>query len=733
MIIIYSKFSEDAQKVLQQMKREMQELNHPYVGTEHLLLSILHNNDLDITKELSKYGLTYDKYRNEIIDVIGIGTKSNDIFLYTALLKRVIENSTYNFNNEERYIEVIDLFLSLLDEGEGVANRILLGMNIDIDYLYDIFNKRRFNSDKKSLYLVEEYGYSLNDRYHSNGFDPVIGRDEQVNRIIEILLRKTKNNPVLVGDAGVGKTAIVEELVRKIECKDVPRKLLGVKVISLSISSLIAGTKYRGEFEDRINQIINEIEGKDDVIVFIDEIHTLVGAGGAEGAIDASNILKPYLARGTIRIIGATTKEEYSKYIEVDKALDRRFQKINVYEMSKEETKNILFKLRDIYQDFHNVIISDEIIDNIVNLVDRYIYIGKFPDKAIDVFDEVCAKTSIANNKSISTFKELNDRLEFVNSKKEELISKQKFKEAGLYRLEQKNLEMEINKFNLLYECNDKKEVTVSSLYDVIYDRTHIPLNIIKKYDSDYFYQQIKNIVFGQDSIIKDLSLYIRGYFKNDSCQPLTCLFVGKSGVGKTFLAQEVSKMLVDRNSFVKLDMNEYVDDSSISKIIGSPPGYVGFRESKTLTDKIKNNPYSIILLDNIDRCCTKVLGLFKKIFADGILCNSLGEEISFKNTIIFMTTNYGCNSRKIGFSNENCNSYLNKLFDESFISLICKIYNFNELDREIINKIIISKLENKISTKTVDKIIELSEYTKYGASKINNIINTMDIDLVEV
>ena len=733
MIFIYSKFSEEAQKVLQQMKWEMQELKHPYVGTEHLLLSILHNYDLDVTKELTKYGLNYDRYRNEIIDVIGLGTKSNDIFLYTALLKRVIENSTYNFKDDEKYVDVIDLFLSLLDEGEGVANRILLGMNIDIDFLYEIFSKKRFSRDKKHLYLIEEYGYCLNDRYHSNGFDPVIGREEQVNRLIEILLRKTKNNPVLVGDAGVGKTAIVEELVRRIECKDVPQKLLDVKVISLSISSLIAGTKYRGEFEERINQIINEIEGKKDVVVFIDEIHTLVGAGGAEGAIDASNILKPYLARGTIRVIGATTSDEYSKYIEVDKALDRRFQMINVFEMTKDETKNILFKLRNIYQDYHNVVVSDEIIDNIVNLVDRYIYLGKFPDKAIDVFDEVCAKTSISNNKSVSIFKGLNDRLEFVNLKKKELLSKQKFKEAGLYRVEQRNLETEIDKFNVSNDYNDKNEVTMSALYNVIYDRTHIPLNIIEKYDSEYFYQQIKNIVFGQDSIIKDLSIYISGYFKNNSCHPLTCLFVGKSGVGKTFLAQEASKLLVDSNSFVKLDMNEYVDDSSISKIIGSPPGYVGFRESRTLTDKIKRNPYSIILLDNIDKCSMKVLGLFKKIFEDGILSNSLGEEVSFKNTIIFMTTNYGCSSRKIGFSSEMGNNYLSKLFDESFLGLIGKIYNFNELDRDIINKIILSKVKREISTNVVDKIIGLSEYTKYGASKINNIINTIDIDLVEV
>ena len=371
----------------------MQELKHPYVGTEHLLLAILHNVDLNITKELLKFDLSYDRFRLEIIDVIGIGKKSNDIFLYTPLLKRVIENTILNNKDNEILIEVDDLFISLLDEGEGIANRILLGMNIDINFLYDKFVKS-FNKRKifcKKL-LLEEFSINLNEKFREDGFDPVMGRDSQVNRLIEILLRRTKNNPVLVGEAGVGKTAIVEEFVRRIELGNVPRKLLNAKVYSLSLASLIAGTKYRGEFEERINQIISEIENDSDVIIFIDEIHTLVGAGGAEGAIDASNILKPYLARGSIRVIGATTKSEYSKFIEQDKALDRRFQKINVLEMSVDETKDILLNIRDLYEKHHGVIVSDEIIDNIIKFSDRYIHNGKFPDKAIDVFDEVCAK-----------------------------------------------------------------------------------------------------------------------------------------------------------------------------------------------------------------------------------------------------------------------------------------------------------------------------------------------------
>ena len=416
------------------MKKEMSELKHPYVGSEHLLLAILHNKDLMITKELLKIDLTYERFREELINIVGIGKKSNDMYLYTPLLKRVFNNVIMNNKREDRLIEVDDLFISLLDEGEGVANRILLGMNIDIDYLYEKFIKK-FNFNKKSIkkkMLLEEFAVDMNSRYKL--YDPVIGRDNEVDRLIEILLRRTKNNPVLIGDAGVGKTAIVEEFVRRIEEGKVPKKLRNCRVFSLSLSSLIAGTKYRGEFEERINQVIEELVSDKDVIIFIDEIHTLVGAGGAEGAIDASNILKPYLARGDIQVIGATTKEEYKKFIESDKALDRRFQKINIDEMSIEQTKDVLFNIRDLYSKYHNVSISDEIIDNIIYLCDKYVHYGKFPDKAIDIFDEVCAKSSIIEDDNDKKIRMYNEELNKIRLKKNELIVENNFKEASIYR-----------------------------------------------------------------------------------------------------------------------------------------------------------------------------------------------------------------------------------------------------------------------------------------------------------
>ena len=333
---MFSKFSEDAQKILLMAKKEMLELKHPYVGSEHLLLAILHNKDLVITQLLEEYGITYKKYKDEIIKVIGIGKTYNNWFLYTPLLKRIIENAILECRDEESTVTVERLFISLLEEGDGVANRILMGMNIDVDVLYEKFSDKIIvHSGKRSKNLyIEEFAVDLNKKYIEDGFDPVVGRDDKVDRLIEVLLRRTKNNPLLIGEAGVGKTAIVEELVRRIVNGRVPKKLENNRVFSISMSCLISGTKYRGEFEERINKIISEVEREPNVILFIDEIHTLVGAGGAEGAIDASNILKPYLARGKIRVIGATTSDEYKKYLEKDKALDRRFQKIYIEEAS---------------------------------------------------------------------------------------------------------------------------------------------------------------------------------------------------------------------------------------------------------------------------------------------------------------------------------------------------------------------------------------------------------------
>jgi len=386
---MYNSFTEEARKILIAAKEEMKKLKHPYVGSEHLLLSILKDKN-EISEKLKEYNLDYKKFKDELIDIVGIGSKESECFLYTPLLKRIMENALYDSKeNNNGNVTISHLFSSMLEEGEGIAIRILIGMDIDLDDLYHEFAyKLPIKKNKNKKLLIDELGVDLTKKAKEGLLDPVVGRDEEINRVIEILSRRKKNNPVLIGEAGVGKTAIVEELSRMISNNEVPNNLKNKRIISLDMATTVAGTKYRGEFEERVNKILKELEENDDIILFIDEIHTLVGAGGAEGAIDASNIFKPALARNKMRCIGATTTNEYKKFISGDKALDRRFQKVEVTIPDKKTVKEILLKLRDTYSNFHKTLISDEIIDYIIELSDKYIKNRYQPDKSIDILDE---------------------------------------------------------------------------------------------------------------------------------------------------------------------------------------------------------------------------------------------------------------------------------------------------------------------------------------------------------
>ena len=398
---MFSKFSEEAQKVLLGAKREMKALKHPYVGSEHLVLSILKNNP-DLKKKLGDFHITYDSFYQQIIEQIGMGKEENEWFLFTPLLKRVIETAIL-FAKEANNGEVTSdqLFLAILEEGEGVAVRIFSQMNVDITELQEYFSNKMIIRKKKGgkKLIIEEFGVDLTKEATMNRLDPVIGREDELTRLMEILCRRTKNNPLLIGDAGVGKTAIVEELARRIVTKDVPEKLVGKRILSVSIASLVAGTKYRGEFEERITKMLSEIEKDDTILLFIDEIHTLMGAGGAEGAIDAANIFKPALARGNLHLIGATTTEEYKQSIEKDKAIDRRFQCVFVEEPTDETVYQILTKLRPLYEQYHQVQVSDSILKSIISLTNRYVNFRKQPDKSLDILDEVCARVSLSKNK----------------------------------------------------------------------------------------------------------------------------------------------------------------------------------------------------------------------------------------------------------------------------------------------------------------------------------------------
>ena len=741
---MFLKFSEEAQKTLLLARDEMIKLKHPYVGSEHLLLAILSNKKLQLTNKLSFYKINYDSLRDEIVKIIGIGKQSNTWFLYTPLLKRVIENAIFDTKERgDKEVSVEQLFLSLLEEGDGVAIRILIGMGIDIDLLYNEFagkiSTKKSKKDKKLF--VNEYAVNFNKRVLAGDVDPVVCRDEEVNRLIEILSRRTKNNPLLIGEAGVGKTAIVEELARRIVEGNVPKFLENKKILSISISSLVAGTKYRGEFEDRINRILKEVESDGTIILFIDEIHTIVGAGGAEGAIDASNIFKPSLARGKIKIIGATTKVEYRDSIEKDKALDRRFQKIEIKEPNKDHTLDILISLRPLYEQYHNVKISDEILKYIVNLTDKYIYNQHNPDKSIDIMDEVCAKAGLKMTDDELKRKQLNKKLKDTIKRKNEAVVNQNFKIAIDLKKEQDIIEDKINRNNLKKSGKEKTvEITKEMVSEIIELKTKIPIYEVKNNTSHIIKKLKKTLlstIVGQNSVIDEICNYTKiiksGFSKN---KPYSFLLVGPTGVGKTLLVKKYAECLYSKNNFIRVDMSEYKEEHSISKIIGSPPGYVGYQDNNCILEKVRNCPHCVILLDEIEKAHPSVIKLFLQVLDEGIMHDSTGREINFRNTIIFMTSNIGCTKKNIGFHEIESNLDMKDFFSVEFLNRIDKICNFKSLSYKDIKSIVLNKLtvlkekykEKEIditfSTDLVEKIINKCNYIEYGARKIDKIID---------
>ncbi len=737
---MYNSFTEEAKKILMSAKEEMKKLKHPYVGSEHLMMAIL-KDDNEISSRLKEFDLTYETFRKEIINIVGIGKKEVEYFLYTPLLKRVLENAIYDSKeNNNGNVTISHLFSSLLEEGEGVAIRILIGMNIDVNDLYHEFSyKIPVKKGKNKKLIVEELGIDLNKKALNEEIDPVVGRDKEIKRIIEILCRRKKNNPILIGDAGVGKTAIVEELSRLITIGEVPNALKNKRIISLDMSSTVAGTKYRGEFEERLNKILKELEENDDIILFIDEIHTLVGAGGAEGAIDASNIFKPALARNKMRLIGATTTSEYKKFIIDDKALDRRFQRVDIKEPTLEVTKDILMKLADTYSKFHKTIINEEIINLIVELSDKYIKTRKQPDKAIDILDEVCAHVALKENKNEKKYNSLNNELKEILKIKKDCLLKKDYKKASSYKQKENVIASKLNKLELNLK-SDNNIITKEDVIKVVSEKSNVPINEFSSYDpkqTDKFELELKKEIIGEDKAISELiKLYKRiklGLIDENNCYSI--LFTGPSGVGKTKLAKIFSNKI--SNNLLKLDMSEYSEPHSVSKLIGSPAGYVGYDDNKNVFETIKDSPFSVIILDEIDKAHNSIIDLFYQILDDGKLKDSKGEYIYFNNCIIIMTTNLGFNSKGIGFKNVK-NTELNENFDVAFMNRIDNIINFNYLSNNDMLKIIDNKLKDlkhkyklknieiKINTNIKQEILELSNYNEYGARKIDKIIETV-------
>lgn len=733
---MFGNFEEEARKVIEVAKKEMYELNHPYVSSEHLLLAILKGDNV-VSHKLKEYGVDYIAFKEKIIKIIGKGSKHSKWFLYTPLLKRILENATEDAKeNNDGLVTIGHLFSSLLDEGEGVAIRVLVSMNVDIDELYNEFSDKIIYPKNNKKTLTEKLGINLNEKAINGELDPITGRDEEIKRVIEILSRRCKNNPILIGQAGVGKTAIVEALACMIVNGDVPLSLKNKKIISLDMSSVVAGTKYRGEFEEKLNKILSEVENDNDIILFIDEVHTLVGAGGAEGAIDASNIFKPALARGKIRCIGATTIDEYKRYIEKDSALERRFQKVFIEAPSKEMVKKILMNLKSVYENYHKVVIDEKIIDLIINLSDKYIYNRNEPDRSIDVLDEVCAKVSLKENKSLKNYGKYNKELKEVIKLKEKAILDNDFEKASSLKNKEVSLMNLINNLELSIYKKRLQKVEALDVAKVINDKTNIPTYEILNQKSKMITQatqKINKLIIGQDEAVKEVCNIFKkiklGF--NDKC--FSFLFCGSSGVGKTALAKLFGKILVGENNVIKLDMSEYKEAHSISKLIGAPAGYIGYDDSNIL-EQIRNKPYSVLILDEIEKAHRNIINLFLQVLDEGRIKNNKGKEIRFDNVVIIMTSNAGFHEINVGFNNEFRTSRLNESFSVPFMNRVDKVIKFNDLNENDVKKIIKLELKNfknkykdkikiKISNEIIDEIISLTDYKIYGARKIKKVI----------
>ncbi len=740
-----SNFSEEAQNVLNGAREEMMGLKHPYIGTEHLILSIL-RVDNEIRERLFSYNLSYEGYRKVVMDMVPMGSVEADNFIYTPLLRRVIESSCYMAReNGLGDISVRNLFASMLDIGEGTGIRGLVNMGININDLYTEFHSLSRGKSKKKL-MVMEFGVCLNDMARDGKLDPVIGRDKEVTRVMEILCRRSKNNPVLVGEAGVGKSAIVEEVARRIEFEMVPDRLLGKRIISISMANLVAGTKYRGEFEDRMRKLIKEVEEEDDIVLFIDEVHTLVGAGGAEGAIDASNILKPALARGKFVCIGATTVGEYKKSIRTDSALDRRFQVVSVKEPSMNDARGIIGGLRDIYEVYHNVVLSDEVLDDIVEYADRYIVGRFFPDKAIDVMDEVCAMVSTRGDEKRKCIRELRGRINLVRRDKNCSILGNRLEEAYKMLREEKRLLGEVDAMSFAGK-RGRNVVERGDVIEVVERISGVSIYMDRYRGSECmqgFREVIGESFVGSDRVKRALSGIVWKWFYGLGKRRGVYLFAGPTGVGKTMAGKLLGKMLGsgDEDNVIRIDMSEFSDSSSVSKVIGSNPGYVGYEDMGSVVERIRNMPSGVILLDEVDKAHSSVMGLFYQIMDEGFIRDNRGNLVNVNNLIV-MTTNVGYEKGRVGFDGDKergneCDSELRRVFGDAFMNRIDGVIYFDSLEREdvmVIAKREIERIlkENKwleeyrerfMDEEFIAGIVRDSDFTEYGARKVKRLVS---------
>jgi ATP-dependent Clp protease ATP-binding subunit ClpC len=753
---MFSRFTRRAQHVLYLAGEEAKVLGHPAIGTEHILLGLLRENEGVGAKALINLGLDLNTVRRTVTDLVAPGHALLNKVSITPRAKRVIELA----NDEAmrwgvNYVGTEHLLLGLVREGEGVAAQVLLDLGVTADAIRkQVFSllgggaipvnkkmsgKAGVGKDKQTPTL-NEYGRDLTELVQEGKIDPVIGRTKEIERVIQVLSRRTKNNPVLIGDPGVGKTAIAEGLAQYIVQGKVPETVKGKRVVSLDMGALVAGSKYRGEFEERLKKIIEEIRENGNVILFIDEMHTLVGAGAAEGAIDAANILKPALARGELQAIGATTIDEYRKYVEKDAALERRFQPIMVEEPTEEVALQILEGLRDLYEAHHRVKITDKALQAAVDYSVRYITDRFLPDKAIDLIDEAASKVRLQGFTTPPDMHELEQEMENLNKEKEAAIISQEYEKAAELRDEEQKLRRELETVKAKWEQEKSQKtqnVTEEEIAQVVSSWTGIPVQQLAKEETERLLQMeelLHQRVIGQDEAIKAISRAIRRASTGlkDPKRPIgSFIFAGPTGVGKTELAKALAEILFgDEEAIVRLDMSEYMEKHTVARLIGAPPGYVGYDEGGQLTEAVRRKPYSVILLDEIEKAHTDVFNTLLQVMEDGRLTDAKGRTVNFRNTVIIMTSNLGASTigkeTTVGFvTTEDAKdehermknkimAEIKKAFRPEFLNRLDEIIVFHSLNKDQLKKIVTLMIDNVIKRLTEQEIeVEVTDQVK--------------------
>lgn len=776
---IFDRFTERAQKVMVYAQEEAMRLNHNYIGTEHLLLGLIREGEGIAAQILKKRGIELDTIRSNVESIIGRGKqKVEQVIGYTPRTKNVLELSLVEARAlGHNYIGTEHLLLALIREGEGVAAQILSAMGINMaNTAQEILNTLSRDEKAKAkpdgtasgntnTPALNQYGRDLTEMAKEGKLDPIIGREKEIERVIQILSRRTKNNPVLIGDPGVGKTAIAEGLAQKIVEGKIPEILKDKRVITLDLSSMVAGSKYRGEFEERLKNVMNEIRESKNIILFIDEMHTIIGAGAAEGAIDASNILKPALARGEIQAIGATTIDEYRKHVEKDAALERRFQPVTVGEPTKEEALLILEGLRDKYEAHHKVKITDEALKSAVEFSDRYITDRYLPDKAIDLVDEAASKVRIKTFTAPPDIKRMEEELSALEKEKSEAISLQEYERAAQIRdkIQEIKKQIEDEKKNWADKTHSKDSIVgEEDIAEVVSSWTGIPVTKLEEEESQRLLN-LENIlhkrVIGQEEAVLAVAKAIKRarVGLKDPKRPVgSFIFLGPTGVGKTELSKALAEALFgDENAVIRVDMSEYMEKHTVSRLIGSPPGYVGYEEGGQLTEKVRRKPYSVVLLDEIEKAHPDVFNVLLQILDDGRLTDGKGRTVDFKNTVVIMTSNVGVSTIKkqgvLGFataSNEREDAYermksnvmeeLKRTFRPEFLNRVDEIIVFHQLEEEHLNKIVdlmLKSLLGRIKEMNIDvevtdeakKILVKRGYDQtYGARPLRRAIQKM-------